>query len=341
MKNHTQIQNISEILTYQQGLINSVFGKISVSIYFYQLSRLEDNRKYEKLAEKYLDEVMAEIDTVKEIDVKNGLSGIGLGINYLVKKGFVSGNINSILQEADDYLFRIMSVPKYFGTMDVFTMIQVLYYFYIRLQDQKKCSENEYLFRELCIKTINNIYPKIEKTLLRDRSTYNIEYYVLPLFLYVLSRIYVLDFYNVRITNILKELSSLILSTIPLLHSNKLYLLWGMTTISEQVEITSWDTHIQLLKRELDLDKIVTKELKNRNIFFDDGVVSIFLLAENVKKYLGEEKVCAFQQRLFKKIDQSEVWHLLETNPQYFNMHCGLYDGFCGLALLLMTYTKK
>jgi hypothetical protein len=210
----------------------------------------------------------------------------------------------------------------------------------VRLQDQKHGSENEFLFQEICIKTINTIHAKIEKTPFGSRLAYSVEQ-ELPLFLYILSRIHSLNFYNIRIINILKELSPVILSSIPLLHCNKLYLLWAMSAVCEQINITGWNEHIELLKQELNLEEIVCSELKNRNIFFNNGATSIFLLAEVLKNQLGEEVVCTFQQKLLEKIEQSEVWSLLETDSQYFGMRSGLYDGFCGVTLLLTTYMNK
>ena len=314
-------------------------GKIGLSLYFYQLSRLENNREYEKLAEKYLNETVSAIGTVQQVDIKSGLAGIGLSIDYLVKNNFVNGNINSILKEIDDYLFRTLSTSKHYEQLDASTLIQFLYYFYVRLQDQKQGSENEYLFKELCVKTINNIYVKIEQVPFGRRLVYNVEQ-ELPLFLYVLSRIRSLDFYNIRIDNILSELSPIVLSTIPILHSNKLYLLWAMHAVCKQTKINGWNEHIELLKRELNLEEIVSTELKNRNIFFYDGAVSIFLLTEAVKKEL-ENTVCKFQQKLIEKIEQSEVWKLFEADLQYFAAHSRLLYGFCGVALLLATYKKR
>ena len=338
---YDKIQDLNKQLSLNtnDNSFGLAFGKTGLSLCFYQLSRLENNKEYEKLAEKYLVEVMEGIDKVKEVDIKSGLSGIGLGINYLVKTDFVSGNVNSVLAEIDDYLFKTLSTSKHTEQADALTLIQLLYYFYVRLQDQKQGSENEYLFREICIKTINSIHTKIEKTPFGGRLAYNVEQ-ELPLFLYVLSKIHSLNFYNVRIAHILKELSFVVLSTFPILHSNRLYLLWAMMTVYEQIKINGWSEHIELLKRELNLDEIVTTELKNRNVFFSDGATSIFLLTEEVKKLLGEDVVYMFQQRLIEKIEQSEVWHLLETDPQYFNRHRGLYNGFCGTVLLLMTYKK-
>ena len=99
-----KIQNLNkQLLSVHNDPSGLALGKMGTSLYLYHLSYLENSKDYKKLAEKYLDEVFGEIATVKEIDIKNGLTGIGLSIDYLVKNGFVKGNINNILQEIDDY----------------------------------------------------------------------------------------------------------------------------------------------------------------------------------------------------------------------------------------------
>ena len=311
-------------------------GAMGFSIYFYRLSRLKGETACQKRAKKLLNSVMEGINTIQTIDIKTGLAGIGLGIDFLIKNNYVKGNINTILADIDDFIFRQLSFLKYYDSLDSLTMIEALYYFAVRQEAQKKGSETEYLFQEIIIKTINNAYSKLEKTRLNGRLIYNAAY-ELPLFLYVLNRISRFGFYNVRIANILRELSPTILSIIPTLHANRLFLLWGMSSISENIRPEGWNEHIGLLTRELDLAKIVKKELCNRSVYFSDGAVSLFLLAEEMKNLLGEEAVCRFQSDLQTKIEQSEIWELLPTDDVYFDEHKGLYDGYCGIALLTLT----
>jgi len=151
----------------------------------------------------------------------------------------------------------------------------------------------------------------------------------------VLNRISRFGFYNVRIANILRELSHIVLSIIPALHANRLFLLWGMSSINEEMKPEGWNEHIRLLMRELDVEKIINSELHDRNVYFSDGAVSLFLLAKKVKEQLGEEAVCGFQKSLLSKIEQSEVWELLQQADCYFDERKGLYEGYCGFSLLL------
>ena len=40
------------------------------------------------------------------IAVEDGLAGIGLGVTYLIKNGFVEGDINELLEEIDNEIYR-------------------------------------------------------------------------------------------------------------------------------------------------------------------------------------------------------------------------------------------
>jgi hypothetical protein len=115
MTRYNQVESFNKQLSLNS--FDLVSRKIDLSLYFFQLSRLENNEECEKFAEKYLNETLSTVDTVKEVNIKNGLSGIGLGINHLVKNGFVNGNINTILEDIDNYLFKTSAVALIFNTL--------------------------------------------------------------------------------------------------------------------------------------------------------------------------------------------------------------------------------
>jgi hypothetical protein len=310
------------------------YGDMGFSLYFHGLSRLTGEKAYQRRAKKLLDSVFEGINTIQTIDIKTGLAGIGLGVDFLIRNNYVKGNVNTVLGDIDDFIFKQLSFPKHYESLDAQTMIEALYYFSVRLEAQKKGSETEYLFKEIIIKTINNAYLKLEKTRLNGRLVYDAAY-ELPLFMYVLSKIFRLKFYGVRIVNILKELSPTVLSIIPALHANRLYLLWGMSVVRKQIEIEGWNEHIQVLKETIDFDKIVNSELCNQNVYFGDGATSLFLLADKLRKEFSADEIDRFQQHLLLKITRSDVWRLMEDDdPVYFEEHKGLYNGFCGIAFL-------
>lgn len=90
--------------------IGLAYGKIGICIYFYYLSRWEDNEEYRLIADKLLDKVINELSNNQDfnISVEYGLAGIAIGISHLVKEKFVRGDINEILEEVDNQIFKLL-----------------------------------------------------------------------------------------------------------------------------------------------------------------------------------------------------------------------------------------
>jgi lantibiotic modifying enzyme len=116
---------IEATLDNQRLLPGLGYGKMGLCVHFYRLARSESNEKYGKIAERLLDEVFEDIGTVKLIDIENGLAGIGLGISYLIRNGYVQGDENHILRDVDDEIFKQISSPKPTNE-DVRLQIQIL-----------------------------------------------------------------------------------------------------------------------------------------------------------------------------------------------------------------------
>ena len=84
------IQSLNKQLSFAtHDSFGLAYDKISIYLYYYHLSHIKNNKEYTQLAEKHLDEVIEGINTVKSVDIKSGLAGIGLGIDYLAKNDFV------------------------------------------------------------------------------------------------------------------------------------------------------------------------------------------------------------------------------------------------------------
>lgn len=313
------------------GLAN---GKMGFCIYFYCLTSIYKNRNYEKIAEKLLNKIFDNINTMQAIDVKDGLAGIGLAIDYLVKNNFVKGDINSILSDVDDTIFKNTSYSKYLENIDTYSLIHILYYLCVRLKDQKRGSDNEYLFKELIIQIINNLYEYIDMSFCEEPYTYNTDY-SLPQLLIILSDIYRLDFYNYRLIKIIEKLSYKVLSTFPILHTNRLYLLSAMDCLNKQIRNESWQRHIHILRENIDLNHILNHELRNRNIYFNNGLASICLFINKSMPYFDNKELKLFINQAIYKIKNSQVWTLLGDNSLYFESHAGLYNGFTGVFLSL------
>lgn len=309
-------------------------GKMGICIYFFVLSRYEENKEYKSVADKILDEIFERISEIQSIDVKNGLSGIGIGIDYLIKNNYTRGDINKILEDIDDILFKNLSYPQYYEKIDTFHTTHLIYYLCVRLKDQKENSDEEYLFKELIIQTVNNLYERINISFYEEPLFYTLDY-PLPQLLFVLSEIYKLNFYNYRIIKIVEELSYKVLSIIPILQCNKLYLLWGIDALNKQVNNINWERHIFLLKNNINIEHILCSEIRNKNIYFNDGLASIYYLIDSLSDYFDNSEINMTKKKIVDKIMSSNAWEQLKGNQQYFEMHTGLFNGFIGTSILL------
>lgn len=87
------IEELNKILlrsidkSYPVGLAQ---GQMGISIYFYHLSRIEDNENYKAIADQLLDEILGKLSLDSPISVENGLAGIALGITHLTQLSGVS-----------------------------------------------------------------------------------------------------------------------------------------------------------------------------------------------------------------------------------------------------------
>jgi hypothetical protein len=85
------------------GLLN---GKMGIAIFFYHYSRYTNNKIYEDYAGELIDEIYEEINTTTPVNFENGLTGIGWGIEYLVKNKFVQADTDEALSEIDTTVYR-------------------------------------------------------------------------------------------------------------------------------------------------------------------------------------------------------------------------------------------
>lgn len=320
-------------LNQENSSIGLADGKMGGCIYFYHLSSISKDRNHKKIADNLLDNVFNNIDRTKSIDIKKGLAGIGVGINYLIKCKYVEGDINIVLNDVDNLIFQDLSYTINFKENDSFTIIQVLYYLCIRFKQQKHGSENEYLYKELIIKLINDIYRYLPENFYDEPLTYTVDY-ILPQFLFIINEVYKLGFYNYRLIRITEELSYKIMSIYPILHSNRLFLLWGMNLLNKKIDNKQWNRHLILLREHINIETIISYEMRNKNIFFNNGLSSIYFFINNLPYHFNIEE----RNKIIEKINRSEIWNFLNDNPSYFKRHCGLYSGFAGVFLLLNKY---
>jgi hypothetical protein len=319
-------------ITNSQTPLGLLYGRMGYCIYFYKIAEISGDAAYLKLADSLLDSICSSLGNYHNLNIESGLTGIGLGINYLVKENLIEGNINIILKDFDIILFRFLSFQKKSNPEDLWLKVQLLYYFGIRLEYQKKGSKNEFIIKNLIFKILNS-FSQIPDDFFEEPYSFSLDFR-LPFFLYALGAVSKHDMFSEKVKKIADELTLKIISLIPILHSHKVYLIFGMSLLAKGFNISLWHKHIGLLRREIDIDYIFTNELKDKNIFFKDGISGmVFLLAEYNKSVENDEKIEYNSEYIRNRIKTSKAWDDLIDNEQFFRANSGL-NGFCGLSLL-------
>ena len=311
-------------------------GKMGLCIYYYYIGRIFNNTDYKQKAELLIDEVFEQIKMIKILDIKNGLGGIGLGIEYLIENKYVAGDSNHILREIDNELFKNICNLDKLKNDDLYPHLHLIYYFTVRLKKQKKNSENEHLFKETIINTVNYISDKIFRNFTDELISFKIENLSI-LSLYVLSLCY--ELHKDKICKILKEISLYALSKIPILHANRLYLLYAMAKLNEKIKLKGWNEHIKLLLQASDIEHIIENELYDE-IYFSSGLPAIYFLLSNLSKYFTSEQIHKYNKLIINKIENHPAWNMLLNDEDYLKQRKGLFSGYTGTSILLHKHYK-
>lgn len=296
-----------KIFANETSVLNIVTGKMGVCLYFFLLADSLRNKQYQKWAEKILDEIYEKLNQDTIATSITDIVQVGIAIDFLLNRKYVTGNINKVLGEVDNVLFQKMTSSRnpQILTCGTHDFLYILYYLYLRCEKQKNNSDNRYLIEELIIKAFNEVYDSLNSAFYDEPLLFDLDY-KLPPFLYVLSKIYSLNFYNYRIDEVIKEIAGLIQSRIPALHSNRLYLLWGLVNLKQATKFTFWDEQMNLIYHNINISKIIEQELKNKQVFIKNGVAGIYLLLAAMNK--TDYKIPYDLEMLCKRIQNSNIW---------------------------------
>lgn len=78
-----------------------LYGRTGIALYFFQYARSISDDSYEEIAIQLIESVLEEISIHTPPGYASGLAGIGTGIAYLIRNGFIGADPNEVLQEID------------------------------------------------------------------------------------------------------------------------------------------------------------------------------------------------------------------------------------------------
>jgi hypothetical protein len=106
---NSRLERIANVLSLNASFIENLGllnGKMGIAIFFFHYARYTNNKIFENYADELVDEIYGEINKSISIDFENGVTGIGWGIEYLVKNGFVQADTDEALSEIDSVIYR-------------------------------------------------------------------------------------------------------------------------------------------------------------------------------------------------------------------------------------------
>lgn len=102
-------QSIVHSLLLRSSLLTDIgllHGKIGLVIFFMHYYKLTGGVLYEDVAEELINEVEEGLHNSLPITFDSGLSGIGWGLDYLIRKNFVEGDSKDICEEIDSKIMQ-------------------------------------------------------------------------------------------------------------------------------------------------------------------------------------------------------------------------------------------
>lgn len=107
-KINDRLRRVANVLLLNASFTDNIGllgGKTGIAIFFYRYARYTGDKVYEDYAGELLDEVFGEINQNTPVDFANGLMGIGWGIEYLAKNGYVEADTDEVLAETDNRVY--------------------------------------------------------------------------------------------------------------------------------------------------------------------------------------------------------------------------------------------
>ena len=312
--------------------IGLAHGKMGGIVYLYHLHRYTGQDTYSETAGNLLDQLLESGMSVHDnLTVMDGLCGIGLGLEHLVTDQFIEGDLNELLKEIDDRLFKTVAFEEHSYTLA--EMVHLIHYLVKRIKRQSD-DENVFIYQELCIRLVSRIQHQWCSVLCKEPFAFSLYDYHVPAHLFVMAELIELDFYQSRLFHILEEMSHTLFAHLPHSHLNRLYLLWGELPLKDFSK--DWEQHCDLLYENIRISTIMQKEIKGRNIYLSNGYSGLYWLLKNIEMRFPDYAFEYEPAQLYTCIDNSEAWKTLMEIPYYYEIHAGLLNGFPGAVLTML-----
>lgn len=139
-----QLLSIAQQLLVNAGFTNDLglfHGRMGIVLFLCQYSRYSGNLDYDDFAGELFEMINEDLREDIAIGMENGLSGIGWGVEYLARNGFISGDTDDLLEDIDIWIMKYdpMRMCDYsFGEGFLGIVFYVLNRLFSKNRDSKK-----------------------------------------------------------------------------------------------------------------------------------------------------------------------------------------------------------
>ena len=139
------------------------WGKMGISIYLYHQAAIYKDKRFSKLADNLLSNVVENINDLKDKGLESGILGVGIGIEYLFRNNFIKGNPNIVLKDVDNMIYSLLAnnfLDYNNSSKDIKNTNRILNsmaYFLLRLKDEKISQKQRKILEDIIIKSVNYI----------------------------------------------------------------------------------------------------------------------------------------------------------------------------------------
>jgi hypothetical protein len=318
--------------TNNLGLFN---GKMGIAIFMYKYARQIGNEIYEDYAGELIDEIFEEINTSTPVGFENGLTGVGWGIEYLVKNQFIEADTNEVLSEIDNVINKAM-MQRSVLTVDDSDLFGYGLYYLSRLRENQKDNNNRNTQAKRQVLTY--LIVECERLLILKRYlNFNISALSLGMINSIalfLAEIHKLGLSPSKTEKLLRHLPSELEFTVKVdTDQVKQYILYHL--IQDDIIPIVSDSEIQ--KNYESYAKMMVSEWKEMKEEDDNIPVSFSSLAWHNLIYgpyvKGDNDLLLFNEKAFNVVDNEENWS--KRLDRLSTENIGL-NGIAGLGLGLL-----
>lgn len=313
-------------------------------LYFFEAFHQKSDPRFEKAAESALQDVYSFVhQNPVPSYFDNGLAGIAWGIHQLIKNGSLEGDADELLEQIDNILFKVISEKSEeieFGVKR--GLLGYLLYIFNRLAELSDIREfhiSRELFTSLATLLVNRIHLMVEsgKAAFFEPKGFYL-FWDLPNYLYLLAEAERLDILPDKINRMIKDITPIVLSTLPQNPGNSLNLYWSMKRLS----VPDWEHHASILIKRLIKTPLTGFGLSNKALYVENGLAGLILLDAQIKgeisDYVSIFENISNRQAALLHLEASEYWAYLSNNLDH---EMGFLYGISGISFSLLHLINK